>query len=162
MLKFLKRRENKSLYRKNKWFFFSNYCYDEQMAVVTNLKETSRPMLFFWLKVQTSLKQCTKLQKKYFFKNFQGEVDCSFDNTARLLRQRIDKESSFRILKEYAFFSILRGFSSICSSGYLLQFWEPWKKYSLLSVKLHLKSLKPKFLNSLFQKSYSASNPLDT
>ena len=152
----------KNLWKK-KWFSSKNASGSADGSCV-NLKKTCRTKVFyFWLQVQRSLKPCPNLEKKFLLKISQGYVDCRLWQLGPNFSLKIWKKSLFRILEAIAFFwTIPNCFSLIGSSGHLLQYWQPWKKFSPLSVNFLSYSLEPKILNNFFWKSCSVSNLLET
>ena len=149
------------IYIEKEMIFFEKCYYGRANGSCDNPGRSFSTKGLFLAQSPNKFETMSNASKKVFPHNFARIGWLQFwqlgKNSTLKMTKRVRSES----WKKLHFFSILKGFSSICSSAQLLQFWRPWKMFSPLSVKLHLKSLKPKILNNLFQKSCSASNPLD-
>ena len=115
------------VYLQKKTIFFSNFCYDEQMAVVTTLKGTPRLTLFFWLKVQTSLKQCPKLQKKGFTQKFPRIGRLQFWQIGQTYSLKLTKSIRSESWKKLQFFLLQKVFPQFVPKDTYCRFANPKK-----------------------------------
>ena len=131
------------------------------MAVVTSLKETSRLTLFFGSKSKQIWNNVQSF-KRGITQKFPRIGRLQFWQLGQTYSLKLTKSVSSESWKKLQFFSVPKDFSSICSQGHLLPFWQTQENSSSLFLKLHFLPKKLKGFNNLFQKCCSVSVLLDT
>ena len=110
MLKLQKRREIWKIFRKRNEFL-QNSPPDAQMAVVTTLKKNFRIKVFYsWLKNQLYVWNSVQVSKKVSPQKNPRILRLQFWQLGQTFSPKITKKSSFRILKEIAFFFDFKSF----------------------------------------------------
>ena len=104
MLKLQKQREIWKIFRKRNEFLQNSHP-DAQMAVVTTLKKNFRIKVFYsWLKNQLYVWNSVQVSKKVSPQKNPRILRLQFWQLGQTFSPKITKKSSFRILKEIAFF----------------------------------------------------------
>ena len=128
----------KKTFSKEKSLYHENILWTREMQVWQPWRKFFDWMaLFFWHKVRKTLKPLGEIQKLFFIKIFLKIPMLQFWQLRRFFSANWKKKFA-QNFKRNGWWSFLfwNSFFLTCYSGHLLQFWKPWKNFSLSSQKL--------------------------